>query len=306
MTRLALCALATLGGLGCVTPLRSGETPLAMKVQEEVQRDAPLVAGPASPLKHVGELQFLFIAGFLHEAIPGYFIDNMAVTKELGADASALFPSSGQTVSDTADVVRDEVLTRYQANKRPVVLVGHSKGGAEALLAVLRYPELVTLGVVEKVIVIQGALGGSPVADRLRSVGAVGGLPVHFGLEALTREKARALFKLELEALRRKAPQETIDFVFSKVFYVRACSGDGQVALELLPSYEFLKRQGSGKNDGLVLVEDQRLYEGGTDLGVLDSDHGSLTVSSFVSASTPRQRRAFTRALLREVFAAAP
>jgi hypothetical protein len=55
-----------------------------------------------------------------------------------------------------------------------------------------------------------------------------------------------------------------------------------------------------GENDGLLLPEEMKLDDG-VDLGVLDADHASLTVSSFLSVTTAEERRAFTTAVYREV-----
>jgi len=88
--------------------------------------------------------------------------------------------------------------------------------------------------------------------------------------------------------------------LFQRVYYVRSFR-EKHVAAELAMSRLFLSSFGSGDNDGLMLKEDMMLPDG-VDLGVLDSDHASLTVSSFLSKSSAKERKAFTRALLREVY----
>jgi hypothetical protein len=55
-----------------------------------------------------------------------------------------------------------------------------------------------------------------------------------------------------------------------------------------------------GPNDGLLAQSDMRLARG-EDLGVIDSDHVSLTVSNFLSVSTADERKAFTLALFQEI-----
>lgn len=40
-------------------------------------------------------LHVVFVAGFMNELIPGYFNDNVAMARELGAETSVLFPPSG-------------------------------------------------------------------------------------------------------------------------------------------------------------------------------------------------------------------
>lgn len=55
-----------------------------------------------------------------------------------------------------------------------------------------------------------------------------------------------------------------------------------------------------GPNDGLLLADAMKLDEG-VDLGVLDSDHAGLVLSSFLTSSTPERRQQFTNNLCREV-----
>jgi hypothetical protein len=155
---------------------------------EELTRDAPLQLDPSSPLKQLDHRTFLFVSGFLNEAIPGYFKDQTEVVKELGAKAHTFEPSSFTAMSDEADKVQQRVLSAWGKEERPVVLVGHSMGGASSLLCLIRYPELVAEGKLDKVIVIQGAVGGSPLADTL----AHGPLTRIKGLQSLTREEAAA------------------------------------------------------------------------------------------------------------------
>lgn len=264
-------------------------------MREELKRDAPLSAEPGTPLALLGTRSFVFVSGFLNEVIPGYFDDNAAVAKELGATTFTLSPSSRTPMSEQADAVRAAVVERHQADGRKVVVVGHSMGGAAALLCLLRYPELVKSGALDLVVVVQGAVGGSPLADTL----AHGPVTRLAGLESLTRAEARALFTQELEALKAKTTEEERAALFRRIFYVRS-SDKEKVAAELTMGHALLSLFGSGQSDGLMLEEDMKLKVG-IDLGVVEADHADLTVSSFLSNSTPQQRKAFTRALLRQV-----
>lgn len=279
---------------GCVKHVPPGNTELAGRMRAALtsEQPMPVLQGPRA-------LHFLFVGGFLNETIPGYFVDNMAVVRdELGAEVSTLFPPSAGSLDVDAAMIRDEVGRISDSTKRAVVLVGHSKGGAGVVLAVLRYPELITSGRVERVISIQGALHGSPLAD-----GLVASLPMPLvhqafqGLSTLTRVKAEAAF--------RASPMrdDLRDWYQDHVFYVRSAETTGQVSTELALSHAFVARYGSGRNDGLLLEEDMRLEGVGTDLGVLRGDHAALVVSSPLSNGTSATRKAFTRALLEQVFA---
>ncbi len=157
MTRVS-AALALLA-LGCATAPPKPEPrpepvppppkvagPLETAYLEELKRDAPLELDPDSPLKALDHESFLFVSGFLNEAIPGYFKDQVEVVKELGAHAQTFEPSSFTAMTDEADEVQQRVLSVYGKDERPVVLVGHSMGGASSLLCLMRYPELVEQG----------------------------------------------------------------------------------------------------------------------------------------------------------------
>ena len=232
----------------------------------------------------------VFVAGFLSELIPDYFTDNVAVTRELGAQTSTLFPPSSRGLLDDVALIEQEISRRTS----PLVLVGHSKGGAGVLLTVLQHPELILLGRVQCVIVLQGAIGGSPLADGLTKVKLLRGP----GLNSLTTENSHALFSSALEAVTADLSPSERAFFFSRIFYVRSAHRQGALAAELALTELILRP--SGESDGLLPPEEMKLQDG-VDLGVLDADHAGLTVSSFLSVTTPAERRAFTTALYREV-----
>jgi pimeloyl-ACP methyl ester carboxylesterase len=297
-------ACLVLSAAGCVSHAPPPDSRLAEKMLEELARDAPIAVAEGSALAKLGDRHFIFVAGFLHEAIPGYFTDNAHVAHdELGAATSIIFPSSRQGLEDDVALIRSAVLASFAADGKPVVLFGHSKGGAGALLTVLRDPGLMLTGVVDRVIVVQGAIGGSPIADSITPENPVGILPVRFaGLDSLKRTRARALFDAALSGLDATLTDDERAWLANRVFYVRSKEKVGQVAFELALTHAYLGQCGTGENDGMLLTEDMKRDDFGVDLGVLKGDHGALTVSSFLANSSRRERRAFTRALLREVF----
>jgi pimeloyl-ACP methyl ester carboxylesterase len=276
------------------------KSPLLLKLDEELKREGPLPIDQYPALSVLGQRSFLFVSGFLSEVIPGYFKDNSDVVKELGATPFTIFPSSLTSMTDEADAIHFELHEHFKKDHRPIVLVGHSMGGAAALLCMIRNPDLTDDGIVEKVVIIQGAIGGSPLADAF----AHGPFTRINGLVSLTREEATRLFTEELTKLRAKATEDEVKKIFTHVFYVRSSASRG-VSGELKGSQLFLTMFGSGASDGMMLAESMRLPDG-VDLGVLDSDHAGLVVSSFLSSSSVAQRRAFTRALLRELYADRP
>jgi pimeloyl-ACP methyl ester carboxylesterase len=263
--------------LGCATV-----RPAAVTGPEWLKATGPL---PSLEGRHV-----VFVAGFMNELIPGYFTDNVAVTEQLGGTSSVLFPPSGDSLARDVERIRSELAFR-QGEK--VVLVGHSKGGAAVLLTVLEHPELILSGKVSCVVALQGAIGGSPLADALHKV-----RPLRSpGLTSLTTGGAKAAFTTALRGVEALTAEQQ-EQLFSRIFYVRSAHQANAIAAELSVS-ELLLR-GQGPNDGLVSSSNMKLGMG-VDLGVLDADHAALTVSSFLSVSSQEERRAFTLALYREL-----
>lgn len=265
---------------GCATtapPTLMNSGPEWMRTGKEVPELSPL---------HV-----VFVAGFMNELIPGYFQDNVAVTRELGAETSVLLPPSSGSLETDVVLVQREFAARSGSR---LVLFGHSKGGAAVLLTVLQHPELVLDGPVEAVIVLQGAVGGSPLADQLTRVKLLAGP----GLRSLTTEQAKHTFVTALQKLSTTLTRAQWDRLFSRIFYIRSAHGSATLAAELALTEAVLRSQ--GPNDGLLPPAEMKLGFG-VDLGVLDADHAALTVSSFLATSTPSERRAFTLSLFREV-----
>jgi hypothetical protein len=101
----------------------------------------------------------LFVAGFMNEMASltsNYFPDNIkAVTRELGLSSSYYGPSSRNTISENADHLFKEFNKTHSKYRKPTDLFGHSMGGAASLLLVLRHPELMIEGKIDRVALIQ-------------------------------------------------------------------------------------------------------------------------------------------------------
>lgn len=273
--KLALVVLAVVLS-GCVTTGAAASAPAWVRDD----RPAPKLEGTS----------VLFVAGYLNELIPGYFDDNVKVVEALGGKTDRLFPTSEESIDEDAAAVASWV----EKQPGPIWLVGHSKGGAAVLLTALRKPRLLLEGKVQAVVVLQGAVKGSPVADRYDSDLILG----KKGMHALTQQASETLFKGALESLGTQVSAAERRALFSRVFYVRSRIDEAAVASELSMTHNFLKK--FGPNDGLLLADAMKLDDG-VDLGVLDSDHAGLVLSSFLTSSSPERRQQFTNNLCREV-----
>lgn len=115
--------------------------------------------------KHV-----VFVDGLLNEAaqlVGNYFCDNIAEAVAMGFSVSHLGYLSSYTVPSNADRLLNDIQKIYASKKLPIILIGHSKGGAECMYLTLKYPELLLSDIIEKVILIHPAVGGSPLADNV-------------------------------------------------------------------------------------------------------------------------------------------
>lgn len=265
------------------------------------KNDANLLKG-----KHV-----LFIAGLLGyelaDIMGNYYLDNIkAVEKDLGGTSSYYSPLSSRSIPENADILYSLVMSTAREQKKPIDLVGHSKGAAEILYMILMHPELIIDGIVDHVLLIQAAIGGSPLAETK---------------EGFLFNIAMSLFSPNLETLTAKISQQNFKNAFqnfesalktytgyinysqkisSKIFYVQSkTTSDYSLAISILltvmqnnlDDYE-------GEHDGLLPLSSQYHPDIGVPLGVLNADHADLTVSRLSNVSN-KARRALTRLLFR-------
>src|SRR5262245_66161805 len=100
------------------------------------------------------------IAGMLNESVPSYFEDNIdSFYRDFDQlEVRRFFPSSDQTMKENAPLVAAWLRQTWEDfGKRPLLLMPHSKGAAEVLLAVLRDPTLISRGIIDKIILVQPA-----------------------------------------------------------------------------------------------------------------------------------------------------
>jgi hypothetical protein len=76
-------------------------------------------------------------------------------------------PDSKIAVKDNIETIYQTLLavSRSHHPAIPIVALGHSKGGLELLLVVLRHPDLLKLGIVDRIVTIDAPLHGTPFAD---------------------------------------------------------------------------------------------------------------------------------------------
>lgn len=104
-----------------------------------------------------------------------YLDENLAVLKARGFQARRLAINTEEAVAVNAVVIADEVRREIAGGKR-VLLIAHSKGGADTITALSNPANLDLLDHVAGLIAIQPVYAGSPVADEVGKSGLVQGL----------------------------------------------------------------------------------------------------------------------------------
>lgn len=110
------------------------------------------------------ELTYLFVGGLFTQHYPMYFEKNIAYLQETVrvARVQTIPIHTEGSLARNSRIIRDCVV-RTCRGARSVVLIGHSKGGVDALTVVERYPEVVPF--LYGIVAFQAPFGGSVLVD---------------------------------------------------------------------------------------------------------------------------------------------
>lgn len=293
--------------------------PAIRELEEDPKRERDLLRA------YLKDKQIVFVSGYLG-CSGREFRDTRSVIRYLDREVplSLICPPSERSIEDNVQYL----LRRFRtlANRYPdrkMILIGHSKGGAEVLQTLARYPELFEMDEtrgyqVANAVTISAPFGGSLLADLLLDInpelterwdrfamdnGVADNAftrwitklfldPSSDGFRSLTTPRSYERNRRMTELM----DERTKDILRRKVFYVtaqRGVMGDDDLPFFLRPIAKFLS-EFVPENDGLVLERDQRLEEIGTSLlQVNGASHFSL-IEQF---GEPHCRREFTRLL---------
>lgn len=260
--------------------------------------ERPVKPATAGPLRRV-----LFVPGLWSDCVRG-----LTETERLLRDA---FASGGRdfavvnvdgtsSSAGNADTIRRAVLAT-SGDARDTVLIGHSKGAVDILVALDVHPELQQR--VAAVVSVAGAIGGSPLATRAPRM-----------LVTLARNapglKCQEGDGLALESL---DPVERHAWLAShrlppgvRAYSLVAFPAPDRISRGLFVSYSLLSNI-DARNDGQLLAHDQ-MIPGSTLLGYANADHWAIaTEVSQALQGLPRgvaNRNDFPRAaMLRAIVA---
>lgn len=217
------------------------------------------------------DLCYLLVPGFFHGKYATYMEGTRNHLMGLGLHCRIAHISSGKSVAENAETIAEYVEELSVMTSKRVVLVGHSRGGCDAVAAVARYNERLRQRVAG-VVCLQSPLGGMPIAGDfvgkrlrgrvLRTIRCVLGNEVD-ALGDATYESRRE----ELEAFPYPHGAAPI------VTFASETTRKGSV-LEPLASHTRRRYQGVA-NDGLAACADAHLPCSTMVQFTADWDHGA-------------------------------
>lgn len=221
---------------------------------------------PASA-QDLGRLEFVGVGGYNSHRIRGYFETTLERLRERGAGgAQAIFPQASLGIEQGADFIAAKATEIHARTGRRLVIVAHSKGGIEALVAAVKHPRL--LAFVEKFILVQAAARGSRLADFVlrfdpgaiaAALGAMrsGPIPDYFN-DDLSRTGLQSMATARTEELLRRlsgrATRETLEQASANIVYVTSASTEPP---DGFPSFSRLLNP--MPNDHVIPIVDQSL-----------------------------------------------
>ncbi len=279
---------------------------LQSRFELELQRPAASKPAKWSPSLQIrmDSQRWVLIDGILGDFSQTLYAQmKMVLRDEVGIQSvDILRPSSVNTILENAELLARELNFIAKKYGQRLVLVAHSRGAVEVFLALLKHPNLLSQDIVAKAILVQGAFDGSPLADLVvNNVGGICSQESSSDFCDLIKQFLPSAASLKVNFVRKeriKAQIQAIDFqkyFQEKILFVRSQSSFMATANPLKPSSIYLNIY-FGKNDGLLLTDQEFVSGWGQDLGILPGDHFSL-LGGFDQGGA--SQRAFARALLR-------
>lgn len=252
------------------------------------------LAPTKTTMTRASRYSYVFVGGMLNEKVGGQFPDNRGALIRFGIKRSQIFiihPKSKEAIRTNAQLIAAELSKIYLKTDKPMVLIAHSKGAAEILAIALTLPELMKHKIAAAFL-IQGAIGGSALADHFTGAGATvdhrmprldrmalsvidNGVDylkssMHRGIKSLTKKNTSQLWKYLLTT------HSIAQFQQDKIYYISSKQKYAKLSSVLIPTGSYLTTY-YGANDGLVEQSAHFHSQFGTHLAMVDADHTDLT-----------------------------
>lgn len=251
--------------------------------------------------------QVLLVGGFLNELgsrFASYFRDALDELADLGLPASCHWPLSGRPVEQNARGLAEVIEQRYQQSGLPLIVIAHSKAAAEVLYLALTQPSLLVEGRVNRIVLVQAAVGGSVLAMQPAGnpVSATVFWLYQRGLESMVPVSTKSLMERAYRTLLLDHPVAVAEFLSSRIYYVRSRAAEPSLSpavrlLQLTCPPSLIDALREEENDGVLTTSEQLFPLIGRDLGVIEADHVSLFIQRLGNLTAPH-RRGFVRSIL--------
>lgn len=255
--------------------------------------------------------EVVLVSGYLNEIAPTYFKDMVDVLiDDFGLPADRIHVvHTDSTRGEKANVeklIRKYNSLRKKSPGRKILIVGHSRGGQLVLNALAQSPERIRDPALERLVLIQSPLKGTPTAEvavnalavvegmlkKLKMLNSAPGCPIE---NISTFDAAAKSMRVQvarnstLSIIDRLSPED-LKRLSQKVFYVTSHSNTQWTKLG---TYVI-----DGASDGTVPLESQYVASFGRQLANLDEiGHTDLVLSDWRSGLSTSDRRAFVRTL---------
>jgi pimeloyl-ACP methyl ester carboxylesterase len=233
------------------------------------------------------DFSFLFVDGMFSEFNDSNYqgIISAIDAADEATDISVWRPSSFTTLEVNAEKLLS--VESFANPKKELILVGHSRGAAEILLALLQSEDAV-LDNIAQAVLFQGAYYGSPLAEgsvrkfekwcESRLGFKMKGLcddstSFLVGIRGLNPKYVTGVFAKAIQ----EASEERKDLLKEKVSFVRASTSFKNASYPFKALYLYNKRKTGEANDGILTTSEQMIEGLGYDFGVYESDHIGLT-----------------------------
>ncbi|MCX5784162.1 MAG: hypothetical protein NTX59_00580 [Elusimicrobia bacterium] len=262
----------------------------------------------AAAVKKLKNYKVIFVPGFLSDVdpsqlpIPGMalkpsqpFEEQMNWLKASGVDYERLSMTSESSVKANSSIVSAAI----RASSRPVIIIGHSKGGLDTLEALISDRHL--LGKVKGFVSLQSPFFGSPVADYVSSNNHLNNLAASLLLTLGGNKDSMVNLTCADRKPYMAANAAAIAEITAAIPVIAVAtwkdSVPGQIDTTLEPTRDFLLLQGI-RSDGVVPV-DSALLPGANLIKLSGLDH-NVTVSPSRYINCDRVK--FIKALLMTLF----
>lgn len=226
-------------------------------------------------------MRVLVVPGLYGDCIPvSAFSDALPRLEALGHETGLIRVPGFSSVSANAARIRDAIVALDPAAGEPVVIVGYSKGIADALEALAAYPEV---GLRVKAIVsIAGVVSGSPLADKFGSSAVLAPLARLSSLACRERD-LDLLSDLGTSTRRHWLSEHRLPDSVLSYSLVAFDERDG-ISRVLRASYDALAKT-DPRNDGAMVFSDA-IVPGSKLLGFVRADHWAVALP--VAREMPR------------------